>query len=50
MNSRNGSFGFQVVGGAGTGTPPRVELVLPGRWLIAYYQRADCVYTTVFLS
>lgn len=35
MNSRNGSFGFQVVGGVGTGIPPKVEFIVPGMTLMA---------------
>ena len=30
MSGRSGSFGFQVVGGADTSCPSRVEVVLPG--------------------
>ena len=30
MSGRGGSFGFQVVGGADTNYPSRVEVVLPG--------------------
>ena len=35
MSSRNGSFGFQVVGGVGTGIPPKVEFIVPGMRLMA---------------
>lgn len=31
MNSRNGSFGFQVFGGVDVGCAPEIELVVPGR-------------------
>ncbi len=30
MNSRNGSFGFQVFGGADVGSTASIELVVPG--------------------
>ena len=33
MNSRNGSFGFQVFGGADVGCIPEIELVVPGEFI-----------------
>lgn len=47
MNSRNGSFGFQVVGGVGTGIPPKVEFIVPGMTLMGWFLLFQAVHSVL---